>query len=172
MEAIDQLRGEHRVIEKAIPMLERVAVTFVGGDQVLEFLREFLDKCHHGKEELYLFPALVARGVPRQEGLVRELLVEHGVGRRYVKEIAGLLHPATKDENGESRHLLDAVVPELVALLREHIAKEDTQLWPLAERTLSPEDDGALLAGFAELQQNLIGERQYCKYLSWARLWG
>jgi hemerythrin-like domain-containing protein len=171
MEFTEQLREEHRVIEKALPMLERLASTFVGAEQVLEFFRVFVDQCHHGKEELYLFPALETRGVKRREGLLRELLVEHGVTRRYVRDIAGLIHPATVDENRDARQLLDDLVPELVALLQEHIEKEDTQLWPLAEQTLTAEDGAALLAGFADLQQNLIGERDYRRYLCWARLW-
>jgi hemerythrin-like domain-containing protein len=171
MDSLVQLHEEHRVIEKAIPMLERVAATFVGADQVLEFFQVFLDKCHHGKEELYLFPALDARGVPHREGFLRELLVEHGLARRYLRDLAGLLHPATADDDANSRRLLDAVVPELVSLLRDHLAKEDAQLWPLAAQTLTAEDDASLLAGFADLEQHLIGAQQYAKYLCWARLW-
>jgi len=172
MESIDQLHEEHRVIEKAIPMLERVAATSVGAEEVLEFFRVFVDRCHHGKEELYLFPALESGGVLRREGLVLELLKEHGVARRYVGDLAGLIHPATVDRNESSRQLLEERVRDLVALLREHLAKEEERLWPLAERLLTAEDDSALVAGFADLQHHLIGERDYCKYLNWARLWG
>lgn len=171
MTSTDQLREEHRMIEKAIPMLERLPATFAGAEQVVEFLQVFVDRCHHGKEELYLFPALETRGVPRRDGFVRELLAEHGLARRYVRDIAGLVHPAKVDRDQNSRGLLKDLVPELAALLREHIAKEEFRLWPLAESTLRPEDDAALLAGFADLQQKLIGERHYGRYLCWARLW-
>jgi hemerythrin-like domain-containing protein len=171
MEATRQLSEEHRVIEKAIPMLARLPEAPSGAAEVLEFFQIFVERCHHGKEELHLFPALEARGALRREGLVLELLKEHGVARRYLRDLAGLLHPATVDGNESSRQLLAERVRDLAALLQEHLAKEEDQLWPLVARTLTAEDDAALVTGFAALQRDLIGERDYCKYLNWARLW-
>lgn len=34
-------------------------------DRILEFLKVFVDRCHHAKEEDFLFPALVRRTGPR-----------------------------------------------------------------------------------------------------------
>jgi hemerythrin-like domain-containing protein len=34
----------------------------------MEFLTVFVDKCHHGKEEEFLFPALEAAGIAREGG--------------------------------------------------------------------------------------------------------
>ena len=56
-------------------------------DGILEFLRVFVDKCHHGKEEDLLFPALIAGGVPK-EGPIAVMLHEHEMGRRYVKAMS------------------------------------------------------------------------------------
>jgi hemerythrin-like domain-containing protein len=172
VKAIGQLKEEHRVIETVVPLLGSLRTTFEGAEQVLEFLEVFVDQCHHGKEERYLFPTLEARGVPRTEGLVLELLKEHGAARRYVREIHGLLHPARADERSDFARLLDDRLAALAELLREHISKEDTQLWPLARRTLQPKDDALLLAGFAEIEEKEVGEERHRKYLNWARLWG
>jgi len=35
--------------------------------EIVEFMRTFADKCHHGKEETHLFPALEKKGVPISE---------------------------------------------------------------------------------------------------------
>ncbi len=171
MEAIDQLREEHRVIETAVPQIQALDLTFQGAEQVMEFLEVFMDKTHHAKEEQHLFRVLAARGVPKQEGLILELLQEHGVVRRYLRELRGLLHLARTEEEGEASQLFDATQRDLVALLQEHLRKEDEQLWPRAEEVLTEEDNAALLAGFAQVEEGQLGEQQYRKYLAWSRLW-
>ncbi len=172
MEAIAQLEREHRVLDTVLPYLESLDETYEGADQVLEFLSVFVDKCHHRKEEAHLFPLLDTRGIPRGTGLVHELLMEHGLTRRYLHEITGLLHAARDDDDREAKRLLDARLRALSALLRTHLRKEDEQLWPAARRALHPEDDPLLLGGFAEIETREIGEQAYRKYLNWARLWG
>ncbi len=132
----------------------------------------FVDKCHHRKEELHLFPVLDSRGVPRGEGLVHELLSEHGLYRRYLHEITSLLHAAREDDDREAKRLLDERLRALTALMRTHIRKEDEELWPRAKSALWPEDDPLLLGGFAEIETREVGEQAYRKYLNWARLWG
>lgn len=36
--------------------------------QMVEFLKLFADKCHHGKEEGLFFPALEQAGIPKKTG--------------------------------------------------------------------------------------------------------
>jgi hemerythrin-like domain-containing protein len=174
MEATRRLQEEHRAIEKAIPMLERLLGRHtgisIGSDQVLEFFRGFADAGHHHKEEVVLFPALEARGVPRREGLVFELLKEHGAGRRLMREIVGLLGPASEDYEN-CRALLANRIDDYVDHLRAHIEREETQLWPLVQRTLSPEDDRAIAAGYDRVDGEEVGQRNYRRYLEWARMW-
>ena len=53
-------------------------------DSILEFLKVFVDKCHHAKEEELLFPASVVAGVPKA-GPIAVMLHEHDTGRNYIK---------------------------------------------------------------------------------------
>ncbi len=170
LEATGRLDEEHRVIERALPMMEHVDGVGEGDAQVVEFFRMFVDACHHRKEEIVLFPALEARGVPRNKGLIRELLQEHGDGRRMLREIGGLLHPA-QDEFADSRILLRRRVRDYVAHLRKHIAKEDAQLWPLAERVLTPDDDANIAVGYDDIDETEFGMVNYKRYLAWTRQW-
>jgi hemerythrin-like domain-containing protein len=100
------------------------------------FIRRALaaDKCHHGKEELILFPALLATKAADAKATVDELLKEHEVGRAAVRQmsdgIAGWEKP-------EARRLFAAAAHDYVDLLRRHIAKETEGLLPLSERLLS-----------------------------------
>jgi len=41
------------------------------------FLKEFADKCHHGKEEGLLFPALIQAGLPEKGGPIGVMLADH-----------------------------------------------------------------------------------------------
>jgi hemerythrin-like domain-containing protein len=170
LEATRRLEEEHRMIERALPMMERVEGIGEGDAQVVEFFRMFVDACHHRKEETVLFPVLEARGVPRSKGLIRELLQEHGAGRRMLRDIGGLLHPADDDfEN--SRLLLRRRGRDYVAYLRKHIAKEEAQLWPLAERVLTPDDDANIAVGYDDVDETDFGMQNYKRYLTWTRQW-
>ena len=88
MKATDELRKEHQGIELMLRVLQAVAEKFKRGERVntehldgiLEFLSIFVDKCHHGKEEEFLFPALEAAGVRREDGPIGVMLSEHEQG--------------------------------------------------------------------------------------------
>ncbi|MEM3061405.1 MAG: hemerythrin domain-containing protein, partial [Candidatus Bathyarchaeia archaeon] len=57
-------------------------------EQVLEFIKFFADKCHHGKEEDLLFPAMEEAGIPKGGGPIGMMLTEHAMGRGYVKAMS------------------------------------------------------------------------------------
>ena len=74
MKPTEILSGEHRVIEQVLTCLEQIAETCrkdgrldkLSAEQALNFFRNFADRCHHGKEEAHLFPAIEAKGFPRR----------------------------------------------------------------------------------------------------------
>ncbi|MGI6450729.1 MAG: hemerythrin domain-containing protein [Desulfitobacteriia bacterium] len=47
-----------------------------------------MDKCHHGKEENFLFKELVNKGVPNEGGPVGAMLQEHVQGRDYIAQMS------------------------------------------------------------------------------------
>ncbi|MFZ2628825.1 MAG: hemerythrin domain-containing protein, partial [Rugosibacter sp.] len=52
--------------------------------KIVHFMREFADKCHHGKEEQLLFPAMEKKGVPETGCPLGGLMGEHKKGRSLV----------------------------------------------------------------------------------------
>jgi hemerythrin-like domain-containing protein len=133
----DILREEHRVILRALDVLETAAARLVGGrplpeawwPEIIAWLRGFADRTHHAKEESSLFPAMVKAGVPSAGGPVGVMLEEHERGRALVRAMeAG--EPAARA----------AKATQFVALLRQHIDKENGVLFPLADAVL---DEGA-----------------------------
>ena len=152
MGPIERLRNEHRLILLALGCLERLVdagarqrkLDEVDAARVLVFLRSFADAAHHAKEEDALFPKLIEKGLPAKGGPVSVMLEEHEEGRRLVSEMGEHLDRAAQGAELD----MDAFARAgraFVALLRDHIDKENEVLFPMAERILS-QDDAAELA--------------------------
>ncbi len=150
------LKDEHRVIEKVLDAMERAlrqdAVDRSFFEKALDFLRNFADGCHHAKEEEELFPVLEASGIPREGGPIGCMLKEHEEGRSLVRMIADHLEAAT----GGDRTAVGAVrqaAANYIELLRQHIQKEDTVLFVVADQTLGPEEKKSMLTAFDHAEQ-------------------
>ncbi len=160
--AAEDLREEHVIIERALSVLEAFAVAVERGRQVaqerveslLDLLKTFADKCHHGKEEQILFPALLATKSGDARATVDDLLKEHEVGRAAVRRMSD---GVAGWEKPEARRLFAAAAHDYVDLLRRHIAKETEGLLPLSERLLSQPDQLALAGKFEEMEEQVIG---------------
>jgi len=145
MEAIETLMGEHRIIERGLDALTAFAdgaLRRTDDDRqelgrFVEFIREFADACHHGKEEDILFKAMVEAGFPSQGGPIAVMLHEHDVGRAFVKRLADLATQAAPWSAGDREALAEAA-HGYASLLRQHIQKEDSILYPMAEQRLPP----------------------------------
>jgi len=175
MRSTEDLEHEHRVIEQVVLALEGMAEQLEAGrglsreraERALEVLQSFADKCHHGKEEQHLFKTLEARGVPRDTGLVAELLHEHGEARRHVRTMARALVGACENDPQDGP-LFALHARGYVRVIRPHIEKEDTVLFPMADETLTPEDDAKVMEGYEAIERQVIGEGMHEKYARWA----
>ena len=135
--AIDDLRHEHDAILSALGILDAMVGKLGGrkpptGEDLqgfLGFLKEFADKCHHGKEEGILFPALVAAGIPEQGGPGRPDAGGARGGPEAHQSHGGCLQPRGRPGFRRSGR-------RLCRLLRSHIAKENDVLFPAADRVL------------------------------------
>lgn len=164
MRPTEQLKEEHEAIKSMLQILERVCqrlesegeVDLDHLDQIIEFIQVFADKCHHGKEEGILFVAMEEAGIPKEGGPIGVMLLEHGMGRGYVK---GMREAMAKYRAGD--HQASSRIVEngrnYIVLLTQHIAKEDNILYPMAEMHLSEEKQEELLEGFESIEQERVG---------------
>lgn len=158
MLATDDLRAEHQGILKMLAILRAIAAGLKPGaplprrqlGDILEFLRVFADKCHHGKEEDILFLALEQAGMPRQGGPIGVMLHEHVLGRGHIRDMGAAL------EVGDSAAFAAAGLA-YADLLTQHIAKENNVLFPMAERLLGAEALTAMQEDFEHLEAERIG---------------
>jgi hemerythrin-like domain-containing protein len=152
------LMGEHELILQALEALgkrldamdEPTAADRAYLEKALEFLRGFADACHHGKEEEILFKRMGERGFPTQGGPIAVMLSEHQAGRAFIR---GLAEGAARI--GTDPRAADAIRQNgwgYIELLRNHIAKENQVLFPMADRALSAEDQHDLAHAFERFE--------------------
>ena len=161
---IEALEAEHRVIQKVVAGMVVLAEKIEGGEDlhvsllenIVEFLRTFADRCHHGKEENQLFVALEKRGFPRHVGPMAVMLDEHEIGRRAIQEMRNALVDGGLDPAAAARRFHRAATG-YVELLRDHIAKEDGVLFPMAESVLGEAEKAAVLAAFEKAERDDLG---------------
>jgi len=169
MKPTEDLMKEHRVIERMLTVAAKAADRLGSSQEVsqnvfveaADFFRNFADKCHHGKEEKLLFVRMVERGVPGDSGPIAVMLREHEVGRAYVRKIAEL---SAKTPDKKTKSDLIKNTKEYVDLLRQHILKEDSVLYPLANRVLTSEDQGDLEKGFQDVEEKVMGPGVHERY--------
>lgn len=129
------LDGEHRVIEKVLGALDRfrvqpLAVPVPMWAQALDFLTNFADRLHHAKEEAVLFPMMAQHGLPQEGGPLGCMLHDHSTGRDLRAAMAAALPMLGSDAGAAAR--LSGAAGEYVQLMRFHIRKEDSVLFPMA----------------------------------------
>lgn len=175
MKPTEILTHEHRVIEVVLTSLERLVerseqdgrLDQVDATQAVDIIRNFADRCHHGKEENHLFMALVEKGVPRDGGPVGHMLHEHELGRSYVRGMAENMAAASE---GKAEALVRFIenARNYIMLLRNHIQKEDRVLFPVADRMLDDSEQQQLLAAFEKVESEHMGSGTHDKYLKMA----
>ncbi len=170
------LVDEHDVILSVLDAIETVAahqdsgVDFPRGfyERAIDFVASFADKCHHAKEEGHLFPVLEARGIARQRGPIGCMLKEHEEGRAHVAAMRAAL-PRAAAGDARAREEVQQQALAYVALLREHIAKENQVLFVLGDQFMTAGDKEALWHKFQCAEHSALPPGAHEKYIALAR---
>jgi len=157
--AIEDLKNEHEAILSSLQILDtvtgrlgrRLDVQRRDIHDFIAFLREFADKCHHGKEEGILFPAMVKAGVAEKGGPIGVVLSEHAKGRELIKEMEAAV------SGKEDHDRFTRAAKEYSSLLRSHIERENSVLFPSAESVLTADQLDQIYDAFEQHEQKVIG---------------
>ncbi len=171
MGATDVLSEEHGAVERILAVLDVAAGRLEEGRPVrpglfiesADFLANFVDRCHHQKEEGHLFPTLQAAGVPGDGGPIGVMLMEHVEGREYIAAMKEAAAAYARGDDSAAPDLAQAI-RSYAELLRAHIWKENNILFPMAEEILSPEDHAALTQRFEQLEEEVVGPGVHEQY--------
>lgn len=176
MKPTDILEAEHRIIERVLACLEKMAdlseqskkFDVVAARDMIDFFRMFADRFHHAKEEQHLFTALEAFGMPREGGPTGVMLAEHDMGRAFVGSMEKSVNAY---EQGDLSALTDFIkaARAYVPLLREHIQKEDHCLFAMAKDNLGDDEQAQLLQSFRDEEAKVFGGKGHDLYVKKAQ---
>jgi hemerythrin-like domain-containing protein len=172
MKAIEDLKSEHEVIIRALDILDALSQRADGGlfealldiDILLESMQKFTDQWHQVKEEDALFPALRKAGLSRENGPVGVMFQEHRLGSLYFKGAKEALRDTSRAFVGAAFVEFRIHAARYTGLLRKHIGKENTMLFPLVEQMFTENRLAVLQDTFEMVEKRKGGKQQANKY--------
>ena len=145
MNAIEIMMEEHNYIRRMLKVIRKACFKVLKDEDVnyddfysiISFIRNYADGHHHNKEEIMLFNRMVENlGVLGEKTIKYGMLVEHDLGRLYVKNLEEALKNL-KEGNEEAKLDIIANAISYTDLLTRHADKEDNVIYKFAERELN-----------------------------------
>ncbi|HKJ64656.1 MAG TPA: hemerythrin domain-containing protein, partial [Desulfopila sp.] len=127
-----------------------------------DFFVNFVDACHHGKEEQYYFPvALVA--LPELKETAATLKLDHDIGKALLRGIARALELWEDKEDLARRQAADNLAA-YTALLQRHVDVESREMMKPAASAFSQEQQELVREGFHYVESEELGDGFHQKY--------
>lgn len=173
MDCIQLMIQEHNNIKRMLVVMRKYSQKVLEGEKVdnedffkmIDFVRNYADKHHHGKEEELLFTRMVEEQGTIAEKLVKHgMLVEHDMGRLYMQELEIALRKVLSGDN-EARLDVIANAISYTHLLTRHINKEDNMVYAFAQRGLSKETLDGLNKETQKFEKEANNQGTQDKYL-------
>lgn len=165
---------KHRLIEKMLNITNKELdiikkerkVNSIFIDTIVDFMRTYADRTHHGKEENILFKELENKKLNSYDRVImQELIDEHITARKVVKDLVEANNNYI-DENLES---IDMIIEKLYFLINfypKHILKEDKVFFPNTEKYFTNNELDNMLIDFWDFDKKMIHEK-YNKLYEW-----
>ena len=145
MDGITLMVEEHGNIKRMLAVIRKACLGILNGqeinyedfEQMMDFVKNYADNHHHGKEEKFLFNRMVDELGGAAEKLVKYgMLIEHDLGRLHMMNLREAL---AKVKAGDQEAKLDVIANAIsyTHLLTRHIDKEDNAAYTFAKRELS-----------------------------------
>ena len=125
---------------------------------MIYYLDTFSERMHHPKEDRYLFKAMRSHG-GEAAAVVADLEKEHAAGGEALKRLEQSLVRYEEGGDKEFSGFAEAVA-KFAREYRDHIQKEESFVFPLAQRVLSEADWQAIDRAFEENRDPLAAQRE------------
>ncbi|ACP45202.1 Hemerythrin HHE cation binding domain protein [Sulfolobus islandicus Y.G.57.14] len=120
---------------------------------IIDFMKNFVDNCHHVKEEKLLFDFLEHKGMVG--GPIYVMAYEHN----KLRDIINRIEVKYNEPKGLREDLNN-----LIVMLSSHIDKENNVLFPTAENLLSDDEDKIIYYKFERIEEG-FGKERHRKYI-------
>ena len=134
-------------------------------EEAVALIRNFADGLHHAKEESLLFPLMAERGFSVTQGPVAVMLQEHTIGRAFVRGIDENIQ-LFKEGDLSALNLIYSNMNGYSELLQNHIYKENTMLFRMADNALSQSDQDSLSTQFEKIDIQSTNNNSKSDYLA------
>ena len=167
MKPIGPLMHEHRLIERMITIIIEeveqikkkniIDTAFI--HTIVDFVRVYADKTHHGKEEDILFRDLEKKQLSDDhERIMKELVEEHMYGRKKVQELVEATELFSTGLT-KSPEKVALILEEICSFYPKHIEKEDKRFFFPVMEYFSQKEQDSMLEEFYEFDRNMIHEK-------------
>lgn len=130
MNALEKLKDDHRHIKQLVRQLEKTGAGNPSGRlDLLGRIKDEMAMHFHIEEEAFL-PSLMAGHIQGGEGLRQKALQEH---RQIEQKLEALSKASLSDGSFE------AILGELRKMIDDNAAMEETEIFPLVQRCLDPD---------------------------------
>lgn len=173
MDCIGLMMEEHGYIKRMLAVMRSYCYKILRNEDVryedffslIDFVRSYADRHHHGKEESLLFNRMLDELGPIAEKLIRHgMLVEHDLGRMYMQDLEAAVNKVLA---GDDEARLDVIANAIsyTHLLTKHIDKEDEVVYKFAQTRLSKETMEAVERDCRQFEQDIDNGSRRNKYL-------
>ena len=176
MNSIEILVNEHKNIKRILKIVRKMCLGIVEGIEVpyddlylvIDFIRNYADKYHHGKEEDMLFKDMDAELSKKiGKGPIQGMYIEHDYGRSFVRELEAALKA---HQSGDNEAKVDIIANAIgyVNLLNKHIDKEDNMIYKFASNNLKKETLEKLdseFESFENAKEHMEVKKKYLKLI-------
>jgi len=162
MKATQNLIGEHNDILELLQVMGNISRNITSNqifytsdiEDIIDFLKHFIEKSHHKKEEIF-YPVLMLANLPTAREELSAMLYEHVLAHNYLKDINSCVENC-KIGNSFSQQLLAESMMKYVALMKGHIRKEERIIFPLADQVLDESKLNEINKQFEKIEEKIV----------------
>jgi branched-chain amino acid transport system ATP-binding protein len=164
-EALQTISNEHRSMWQLTAMLEELCRKLGKSGEmpdaelfglILDYIEKYVERVHEPKEEAFLYKAVLARTSEGNE-MIAEFQREHANTPVDVARLRTQLQEVVR-HHSEGVPAFQQALEGYIAMMRHHIMKEESDLFPLARKYLTDRDWTEINAAFADSTDPLFGE--------------
>lgn len=172
-QALEIISNEHRSMWQLTAMLEELCKQLgKPADKpdaelfglILDYIEQYVERVHEPKEDAFLFKAVLERTSEGNE-MIAEFQREHASTSTEVARLRAQLSAVVR-HYPEGVPAFQQAVEGYISMMRRHIMREESVLFPLARKTLTDADWEKINTAFADSEDPSFGERARAEFRS------
>ena len=172
-QALDIISTEHRSMWQLTVVLEELCKHCAEPEPehkpdaelfelILDYIEQYVERVHEPKEETYLYRAVLERSSEGND-MIAEFKREHAGTPDAVARLRAQMKAVVRDYPAGAAEFRQAL-EDYISMMRRHIRKEESDLFPLARRTLTDVDWDEINSAFADSADPSFGEQALVEF--------